>query len=88
MNFELYQLTLGVAVLMLVAEIFTGALLFLGFAIGLAGLALVHGLTGVFSWGRDLALVAAVSALAFIGLRRVFRRRGDSTAADEDVNRY
>ena len=38
MNFELYQVTLGIAVLTPAAEIYTGAFLFLGFAIGLGRL--------------------------------------------------
>lgn len=88
MNFELYQVTLGIAVLMLAAEIFTGAFLFLGFAIGLGALALVHLATGQLSLGRDIAVVALVSAAAFVVLRKLFRRQGDSTRADEDVNRY
>lgn len=88
MSLELYQVTLGLAVLMLVLEMFTGAFFFVGFAVGLASVALVHAFSGSFSFGRDVALFAVVSALAFFGLRKIFRRDGDSSAPEEDVNRY
>jgi hypothetical protein len=37
---------------------------------------------------RDLAIFAVVSAIVFLGLRKVFLKPGDLKEAQEDINRY
>lgn len=88
MNLELYQITLSLALLMLGLEIFTGTLVFLGFAIGLLIVGVTHWMTGEFSISRDCIIFAITSLLSFIALRKLFHHKGDIQKNNKDVNQY
>jgi membrane protein implicated in regulation of membrane protease activity len=88
MNLELYQITLVISLLLVVAEIMTGTFFLLGLAVGVGALVPIHLFTGEISWGRDLIVVATFSAFAFILLRRIFKKPADSELITSDVNKY
>jgi membrane protein implicated in regulation of membrane protease activity len=88
MDIELYQWTLVIGIALVIIEILTGTFFFLGCAIGVLPVAMIHFFTGEISLARDLAIFAVVSAAAFVGLRKYFLKPGDSSEASEDVNRY
>ncbi|MDP4908572.1 MAG: hypothetical protein NWQ00_03535 [Burkholderiaceae bacterium] len=88
MTLALYQITLALALLMVVIEIFTGSFLFLGFGIGLLVLVPIQYFTGEFSLARDVIVFACSSLIAFVVLRKVFRHKGDTRETKNDVNQY
>lgn len=88
MNIELYQITLIIAVVCLIVELFSGIFLFLGFAIGLSVVALIHFFTDQIIFPLDFLVFALVAAGSFWFLRNKFRRKQDSYTSTEDVNRY
>lgn len=85
---ELYQITLVIALILVVIEMTSGSLLFLGFAIGLLPVAAVHFFTKELAFGRDTGIFAIVSALAFLTLRRYLKHRNDSRMNKGDVSTY
>jgi hypothetical protein len=88
MSLELYQITLIIAVVCLIVELFSGIFLFLGFAIGLGVVASIHFFTGQIMFPFDFISFVLVSAASFWFIRRKFRRKKDSYTSVEDVNRY
>ncbi len=85
---DAYQITFIVAFALGMAELVTGAFLFLGLAIGALAVALLQWLAGGYNLNRDLLLFAVVSTTAFVLLRKFFARKADQHEAKEDVNRY
>jgi len=88
MNLELYQTTTLISLLLVVAEMMTGTFFLLGRAVGAGALIPIHFYTGEVIWGRDLIVVATLSGLAFVLLRRIFKKPLDSECANSDVNTY
>lgn len=88
MSLELYQITLALALLMVVIEIFTGSFLFLGFGVGLVVLAPIYYFTGEFLIGRDAIVFSISSLIAFVVFRKVFHHKGDTQETKKDVNQY
>lgn len=85
---EAYQIALIVAFVLGMAELMTGAFIFLGLAIGAVVVALIQWATSNFSMNRDLLVFAAVSVGAFIVLRKKFSRASDEETSKVDVNQY
>ena len=85
---DAYQITLIVAFALGMAELVTGAFLFLGMAVGAAAVALVQWATSGFALNRDLLFFALVSIAAFLALRKWFARPSDQAAATDDINQY
>jgi membrane protein implicated in regulation of membrane protease activity len=88
MDLDLYQWTLAIAIIFFALEIVSGSFLLLGFGIGLLPVAFLHFLTGSIQWGRDIMVFALVATVAFILLRKIFLKRGDSSEALSDINKY
>ena len=88
MSFELYQITLSLAILMLAIEMFSGTFIFFGFAIGLTVVAIIHFVTREFAFGRDCSIFAITSLCSFLILRNIFKHKDDSRDAKDDVNHY
>lgn len=88
MDLALYQWTLAIAIVFLALEIVSGTFLLLGFGVGLLPVALLHFLTGELHWGRDIVVFALFSAAAFVSLRRIFLKRGDTSEALTDISKY
>jgi len=88
MNLELYQTTLAIALFLVVAEMMTGTFFLLGLAVGVGALVPIHFYTSEINWGRDLIVVATISGLAFILLRRMFKNPADSGSTKNDLNNY
>lgn len=85
---QAYQITLILAFALGMAELLTGAFLFLGMAVGAVSVALLQWLNSDWSLNRDLLLFATVSVCAFGGLRKWFARASDQSTALDDINRY
>ena len=88
MKLELYQATIAISVLLVIAEMITGTFLLLGLAIGVGPLVPIHVHTGEVHWGRNLIIVATLSGLIFFMLRRIFKKPADSEYSSRDINTY
>ena len=88
MSLELYQITLIIAVICLIIELFSGIFLFLGIAIGLGVVAIIHSFTGQIIFPLDFLVFVLVSGASVWLIRSKFRRKQDSYTSVEDVNRY
>lgn len=85
---DAYQITFILAFVLGMAELLTGAFLFLGMAIGAVAVALLQWATSGHALNRDLLVFAVVSAVASVLLRRWFTRPGDQATHKDDVNQY
>ncbi len=85
---DAYQITFIVAFVLAMAELLTGAFIFLGLAVGALVVALLQWTAGSYSVNRDLLVFVVVSTAAFVVLRKVFARKADQQEAKDDVNRY
>lgn len=84
-----YQISLILTFILVICEIFTLALICLGFAAGTLCVAIVQFLTNSFSLGRDVILFAIGSSIAIVVLRKYFRTKSDQTLlTDDDINKY
>jgi hypothetical protein len=72
----------------LALEMTTGAFICLSIAIGLFSVAFTEFLLQDFQLVRDVLIFVFTAMAAFIGLRLVFRSKGDVKTAREDVNDY
>ena len=86
---QAWQISLIVAALLAIAEVLTLSFILLGFAVGMALVALLQFLGDGYSAVRDISIFPVGSLVATLVFRAVFRRRSDqSPANDDDVNRY
>lgn len=88
MEFELYQITLSVALGLLIIEMLTGTFFFIGLSMGAVAVATLHYYYLTIDISRDVLAFAAVSSVAFLTLRRLFANQRDMSTSDGDVNRY
>lgn len=86
--FQPFEFTLVLAVILLVAEVFAGAFVFLSFSVALFCVATAEFFFRGFSLGRDTLIFVLVTGAVFIGLRLIFRTKGDTKVAKGDVNEY
>jgi membrane protein implicated in regulation of membrane protease activity len=85
---EFFQISLIVVVVFIIIEIYTLSFVFLGFAFGMASVAMLQFLTGTFALGRDV-IVFSIGSLFFIFVSNFFRvANKNSTVKDDDVSRY
>jgi len=75
---QIWWVWLSAALLLALIELVVPASVFLGFALGALVMAGIVGLTALSQPSALLALFAALSLLAWIVLRRVFRRQGSA----------
>ncbi len=85
---EAYQIAFIVAFVLGIAELMTGAFIFLGMAIGAFVVAILQWVTMSFNDNRDLVTFAIVSTVAFVASRKIFAKSADLTEAKDDVNQY
>ncbi|WP_339086663.1 hypothetical protein [Hyphomicrobium sp. ghe19] len=88
MDLQPYEVALILGVVILALEMITGVFICLSLAIGLFSVALTEFLSQNFHLERDVLIFAVVAMGAFIGLRLIFRSKGDVKTAREDVNDY
>ena len=85
---ELYHWTIIALLGCLIVELLTGEFLFLGMAISLVPIGVLHATTDEFSFSRDLIIFGVGTAIATYALRRVFRHRGDVKSTKGDISKY
>jgi membrane protein implicated in regulation of membrane protease activity len=88
MNLQPYEVALILGVVILALEMTTGVFICLSIAIGLFSVALTEFLLQDFQLVRDVLIFVFTAMAAFIGLRLVFRSKGDVKTAHKDVNDY
>lgn len=88
MNLQPYEVALILGVVILLLEMVTGVSICLSISIGLFSVALVQYLSHDFQLVRDVLIFVLVAMGTFIGLRLVFRSKGDVRTARKDVNDY
>jgi membrane protein implicated in regulation of membrane protease activity len=85
---QAWQISLILAAVLAIAEVLTLSFILLGFAIGMALVALLQFFGDGYSAVRDISVFAIGSLVATLAFRTVFKRRRDQSEATEDVNRY
>ncbi|MEY4863120.1 MAG: hypothetical protein RLZ51_1215 [Pseudomonadota bacterium] len=85
---QAWQISLILAAVLAIAEVLTLSFILLGFAIGMALVALLQFFGDGYSAVRDISVFAIGSLVATLAFRTVFKRRSDQSTATEDVNRY
>lgn len=83
-----FEISLIVAALLLVVEMFTGTFVFLSFSISTFAVSVFEFCFNGFSLKRDLLIFVVLTIASAVVLRFCFRRKGDTKAAHEDVNKY
>ncbi len=85
---SLWWVWLCAALALGILELLAPGYIFLGIAVGAGVMALAVALFGPLAPATLLALFAAVSLVAWLGLRRAFRASDDQTRYfDEDINK-
>ena len=87
-DWELYQFSLTLGLIMLAFSIFDGAFILVSFAIGIFSVTALHLYFQEFDFARDLTVLSIVSFFAFFVLRFIFAKKGDVEKSVEDVNKY
>jgi len=85
---QAWQISLILAAVLAIAEVLTLSFILLGFAMGMALVALLQFFGDGYSAVRDISVFAIGSLVATLAFRTVFKRRSDQSTATEDVNRY
>lgn len=85
---QAWQISLILAAVLAIAEVLTLSFILLGFAIGMALVALLQFFGDGYSAVRDISVFAIGSLVATLAFRTFFKRRSDQSTATEDVNRY
>jgi membrane protein implicated in regulation of membrane protease activity len=85
---ELYHWTIIALLGCLIVELLTGEFLFLGMAISLVPIGILHATTDEFSFSRDLIILGVGTAIATYALRRAFHHRGDVKSTKGDISKY
>ena len=86
---EIFQISLGIAIVLVILELITTTFIFLGFAAGFLVVGVVQFITGNLNLNRDLLVYAVVSALAIFTFRSIFKKRTDQKKLiGDDVNLY
>lgn len=83
-----FEITLFFGVLFLCIEIITSTYISLSFGIGLLGVSIVEIIMGGFSIDRDIFIFLLTTILTFVGLRKLFGRKGDSIVVKGDINQF
>lgn len=78
-----------IAFALAMAELLTLSFLFLGFAMGMLGVALFQFSFGGYDFNRDALVFVVVSLVSFVVFRRVFKTKSDQKFwGEDDINRY
>ena len=86
---EIFQISLGIAIVLVILELITTTFIFLGFATGFLVVGIVQFIAGNLNLSRDVLACAVVSALAIIIFRTIFKKRTDQKKLiGDDVNLY
>lgn len=83
-----FEIALFLGILFLCIEILTSTYISLSFSIGLFGVSIVEVIMGGFSIDRDIFIFLFLTIIAFVGLRKLFGRKGDSVVVKGDINQY
>jgi membrane protein implicated in regulation of membrane protease activity len=89
MNIEPYQLSVLIAIIFALIELFSFSFIFIGFASGMIVTAFLEFLLGNFSWNRDLLTFSITSLLFIFFYRKYFiKNKSEEKIVDKDVNNY
>jgi membrane protein implicated in regulation of membrane protease activity len=88
LSFQPFQITLVIALGVLLIEIVTRAFVFLSFSVGLLAVSLVEYATSSYHIAIDAVIFALVSLLTFVAIRAHFKGNNDTKTSDKDVNEY
>lgn len=89
MSVEPYQISVLIAIILALIELYSFSFIFIGFASGMIVTAIVEYFHGNFSWNRDL-LIFSITSLLFIYFYRkyIVKNKPEQEIADKDINCY
>ena len=86
---EYYQISILIAVVLIIVEVITTTFITLGFAVGVLAVALIQYLNDDFQFNREIVTFTIVSLFAIIFFRKVFKKKTDQKKlTNDDVNLY
>ena len=86
---EFYQLSITVAIVLVILEMLTGTFILLGFGFGALFVGFFQFMFNGLSVNRDLLVFAIVSLISIYLLRRFFKSNSDQKKLiEEDINQY
>ena len=86
---EIFQISLGIAIVLVILELITTTFIFLGFAAGFLVVGIVQFITGNLNLSRDVLVCAVVSTFAIFTFRSIFKKRTDQKKLiGDDINLY
>ena len=86
---EFYQISITVAIVLVILEMLTGTFILLGFGFGALFVGIVQFLLNGLSVNRDLSVFAIISLISIYLLRRFFKSNSDEKKLiEEDINQY
>jgi len=89
MSIEWYQISIVVAIIFAILELFTGFSIALGFCVGSLFVSFLQFLFDGFNFNRDSFSFAVVSVIAIYIIRRLFSKKTDQNILkDDDINLY
>ena len=89
MSIEPYQISVLIAIIFALIELFSFSFIFIGFASGMVVTAMFEYFLGNFSWNRDLLIFSITSLLFIYFYRKYFvKNKPEEEKADKDINCY
>ena len=84
---EFYQISITVAIVLVILEMLTGTFILLGFGFGVLFVGIVQFLLNGLSVNRDLLVFAIISLISIYLLRRFFKSNSDEKKLiEEEIN--
>jgi len=85
---ELYQIALGIGLLMIALEIILPSFIFIGVGVGFLSLVPVYYVDPNIVVGRDAVIFGIATSITFIMCRKIFRKKDDMRKTEKDVNQF
>ena len=86
---EIYQITITVAIALVILELLTGTFVLLGFGVGAFFVGAIQFFFAGLNFNRDILCFSIISLLSIYLLRTIFKSKADQKfLAEDDINRY
>ena len=86
---EIYQITITVAIALVILELLTGTFVLLGFGVGAFFVGAFQFFFDGLNFNRDILFFSIISLISIYMLRKIFKSKDDQNfLSEDDINRY
>ena len=86
---EIYQITITVAIALVILELLTGTFVLLGFGVGAFFVGAIQFFFDGLNFNRDILFFSIISLISIYMLRKIFKSKDDQNfLSEDDINRY